>query len=219
MCKDTKPISHAYIDSFTCANNINKERFLLGNRNQSVLLHACCGPCATSCVERLAFDYDLTVFFYNPNITDSEEYFKRKGYLIKFLKEFNEEYTGQTHVNYIEGRYDPEDFLMRAEALKDEPEGGRRCMLCFSIRMSESADVADKIGADYFTTTMSVSPHKNYEALKTIGMSIADNHICKFLDIDFKKRDGFLRSIQLSKKHGLYRQKFCGCEYARAAMN
>lgn len=188
---------------------------LLDPLKPSVLLHACCGPCATSCIERIAFDYNVIIFFYNPNIMDPLEYNLRKEALLKFIKIFNEENKGTTHVNYIEGRYEPIDFIKRADRLKDEPEGGRRCDICFEMRLSETAIRAREIGADYFTTTMSVSPHKDYDNIKHIGLSLESKLGIKFLDIDFKKKNGFGRSVELSKKHGLYRQKFCGCEYAR----
>lgn len=183
----------------------------------SVLLHACCGPCATSCIERIAFEYNVIVYFYNPNIMDSDEYYKRRDTLTRFLSEFNEEYTGKTHVAYIEGRYDSLEFIKRAYRLKDEPEGGKRCDVCFEMRLSETARKASELGVQYFTTTMSVSPHKNYDKIRNLGNNLELKHNAKFLDIDFKKKNGFGRSVELSKKHGLYRQNFCGCEYARLA--
>lgn len=183
----------------------------------SVLLHACCGPCASSCIERLASEYNVTVFFYNPNIMDRDEYLIRRDTLLKFISEFNEDNSGKTHINYIEGRYEPLEFIKRADRLKDEPEGGRRCDVCFEMRLSETAIKAEEQGMDYFTTTMSVSPHKNYDKIRALGMELESKHSVKFLDMDFKKKNGFGRSIELSKKHGLYRQNFCGCEYARHA--
>lgn len=183
----------------------------------SVLLHACCGPCATSCVERIAFDYNVTVYFYNPNIMDGDEYSKRRESLIRFLYEFNEENVGKTRVAFIEGRYDPLEFIKRADRLKDEPEGGKRCDICFEMRLSGAARKAEELGIQYFTTTMSVSPHKNYNKIRMLGNNLEHKYNTKFLDIDFKKKNGFGRSVELSKKHGLYRQNFCGCEYARLA--
>ncbi len=183
----------------------------------SVLLHACCGPCASACIERLSSDYNVTVFFYNPNIMDSEEYMIRRDALLKFINEFNEENIGNTYVNYIEGEYEPLSFIKRADRLKDEPEGGKRCDVCFEMRLSETAIKAAELGIDYFTTSMSISPHKNYEKIRNLGISLESRVKSKFLDIDFKKKNGFGRSIELSKKHGLYRQNFCGCEYARYA--
>ena len=169
-------------------------------RKPSILLHACCGPCSTACVERLAPDYSITVYYYNPNITDREEH--KDSY----------------YVSYLEGEYDPERYIAKCGPLADEPEGGARCDLCFAMRLAETARKAGELGIDYFTTTMSVSPHKNYDKIKTLGMSLEEQTSSRFLDIDFKKKNGFGRSVELSRHYGLYRQNFCGCEYARAAM-
>ena len=181
----------------------------------SVLLHACCGPCATACVERLAFDYQVTVFYYNPNITDQEEYFLRRDTLLHFLEAFNREHRGETFVDYVEGSYDTDRYLRLAEPFREAPEGGRRCDVCFALRMEETARMADELEKEYFTTTLSVSPHKNYAKIADFGYRLAASHHASFLDIDFKKKNGFGRSVELSKKYHLYRQRFCGCEYAR----
>ena len=190
----------------------------LTNQKKKVLLHACCGPCATACVERLAFDYSVTVFYYNPNITDEEEYFLRRDNLLKFLNSFNEEHKNETFVDYIEGDYQVEDYLRVAEPLKNEPEGGKRCTVCFELRLAETARVAKKMDMDFFTTTLTVSPHKNYNTISSIGKRLSELSEVPFLDVDFKKKNGFGRSVELSKKYDLYRQKFCGCEFARAMM-
>lgn len=207
-----------------CTNELQPNRSTaylnakLANRKPSILLHACCGPCSTTCVERLAFDYNVTVFYYNPNIMDQEEYLLRKDNLIKFLDAFNNEYRDMTHVNYIEGDYKVEDFIKVTKSLCDEPEGGKRCDVCFELRLAETGRKANELGMDYFATAMAVSPHKDYASILKIGQSIGDAKNVKFLDMDFKKKNGFGRSVELSKKYGLYRQKFCGCEYARAMM-
>lgn len=191
---------------------------VLNPQKPSVLLHACCGPCATSCVERLAPDYAVTVYYYNPNITDREEYYLRRDTLKHFIDEFNRENGAMYTVGFLEGAYEPERFIERADPLRDEPEGGRRCDLCFTMRLKETARMAAKLEMEYFTTTMSVSPHKNYEKIKSLGSMLEEECSAKFLDVDFKKQNGFGRSVELSKKYGLYRQNFCGCEYAKAAM-
>ncbi len=188
-------------------------------RKPSLLLHACCGPCSTSCIERLCMDYSITVYYYNPNITDKEEYYLRRDTLIQFIKAFNDDHKDLCHVDYMEGEYEPAKYIKAAEPLKDEPEGGLRCDVCFAMRLAETARKAGELGIAYFTTTMSVSPHKNYDKIKTLGMSLEESTSSRFLDIDFKKKNGFGRSVELSKQYGLYRQNFCGCEYARAAMN
>ena len=181
----------------------------------TVLLHACCGPCSTSCVERLCEDYSVTLYYYNPNITDREEYLLRRDTLLQFIRLFNEEHKDLYSVGYLEGEYEPSRFTDKAEALKDEPEGGRRCDMCFALRLTETARKAKETEADYFTTTMSVSPHKNYEKIKTLGLLLENEYGVKYLDIDFKKKNGFGRSVQMSREYGLYRQNFCGCEYSR----
>lgn len=182
-----------------------------------VLLHACCGPCSTACVERLAEDYSVTLYYYNPNITDREEYLLRKEALLQFIDSFNEEHKDEYKVSFLEGRYEAEHFLTKTEALKDEPEGGKRCDVCFAMRLNDTAKMARKLDFDYFTTTMSVSPHKNYDKIKTLGLILEEEFGVNYLDIDFKKKNGFGRSVELSRKYGLYRQNFCGCDYARYA--
>lgn len=184
----------------------------------SVLMHACCGPCATSCVERTAADYDLTLYYYNPNITDREEYYLRRDTLLHFLDAFNEEHRDMFTVGCLEGAYEPDRFIEKALPLAGEPEGGRRCELCFAMRLGETARMAKELGMDYFTTTMSVSPHKDYDSIRSLGRVLEAETGVKFLDIDFKKKNGFGRSVELSKRYGLYRQNFCGCDFARAAM-
>lgn len=191
----------------------------LNGGKPKLLLHACCGPCSTTCVERLAFDYSITVFYYNPNIMDQEEYLLRRDNLVKFIDAFNEEYREETHVDFIEGDYKVEDFIKIAEPLAYEPEGGKRCDVCFEMRLSETGRKAHELDMDYFATAMAVSPHKNYASILKIGQNIGRANGVTFLDMDFKKRNGFGRSVELSKKYDLYRQKFCGCEYARAMMN
>ena len=144
---------------------------------------------------------------------DAEEYFLRRDNLVRFLNAFNED--RQTSVAYLEGRYEPEAFIRRAEALREEPEGGRRCSICFEMRLAETARMAAQLEMDCFTTTMTVSPHKNYAAITACGQALAENIAPEYLAIDFKKQNGFGRSVELSRQYGLYRQRFCGCEYAR----
>lgn len=187
---------------------------LLTERRPRVLLHACCGSCATSCIERLVKDYSVTVFYYNPNITDEEEYFKRRDALLKFISEFNKDYPDNP-VSYIEGEYEPDVFIKRAEKLRDEPEGGKRCSVCFDIRLAEAARVAKSIEADCYTTSLTVSPHKNFEDITARGKVFAEGCGIEYLAIDFKKQNGFGRSVELCKKYGIYRQNFCGCDYSR----
>ena len=121
-------------------------------------------------------------------------------------------------VGYLEGAYEPERFIEKAGPLADEPEGGKRCDICFAMRLAETARMAKEMGMEYFSTTMSVSPHKDYEKIRRLGLELQEETGVKFLDIDFKKKNGFGRSIELSKQYGLYRQNFCGCDFARDAM-
>ena len=179
-----------------------------------VLLHSCCGPCSTACIERLLPDYRITIFFYNPNVTDAEEYARRKEAQIQVLTACNERLPEEDRVQFIEGEYLPEDFYQACGALAGEPEGGRRCTECFRLRMDRTAQVARKTGHPLFGTTLTVSPHKNYPLISAIGSELARVYDLEFLDVDFKKKAGFQRSIELSKEYGLYRQNYCGCEYS-----
>ena len=180
-----------------------------------VLLHSCCGPCSTAVIERLLPDYKVTVFFYNPNITDRDEYEKRKANQIKFIEAFNQEVPEEDKVVFIEGEYLPEDFFDVAEGLEDCPEGGERCTECFKLRLDRTAKAALVMGYPIFGTTLTVSPHKNYQLISAIGTELGDVYGLEFLDMDFKKKAGFQRSIELSKKYELYRQNYCGCEFSK----
>lgn len=180
-----------------------------------ILLHSCCGPCSTACIERLLPDYKVTIFYYNPNITDREEYEKRKANQIKFIEAFNEEVPEEDKVVFIEGEYLPEEFFDVARGLEDCPEGGERCTECFKLRLDRTARAAIVMGYPIFGTTLTVSPHKNYQLISAIGTNLADVYELEFLDMDFKKKAGFQRSIELSKKYELYRQNYCGCEFSK----
>lgn len=184
-------------------------------RKPALLLHSCCGPCSTAVVERLVDEFDVTIFFYNPCITDEDEYKRRKEAQLKFIEKFNEEKIGITKVGFKEGDYRPAEFFKTAEGLETAPEGGARCSRCFVQRLEKTAETASLNGFDYFTTTLTVSPHKNYKLISEIGRDLALRYGLSFLDRDFKKKDGFKRSIELSKKYGLYRQDYCGCEYSK----
>ena len=179
-----------------------------------LLLHSCCGPCSTAVIERLAPDYNVTVFYYNPCITDVDEYEKRKENQIKFINEYNKNTDNQFGIKYVEGKYDPERYFELTEGYEAEPEGGARCTICFRMRLDETACVAKEKGFPLFATTLTVSPHKNYPLISEIGQQAACKYGVEFLDLDFKKKAGFQRSIQLSKEYGLYRQNYCGCVYS-----
>ena len=180
-----------------------------------ILLHSCCGPCSTACIERLLPDYKVTIFYYNPNITDRDEYEKRKANQIKFIEAFNEDVPEEDKVIFIEGEYLPEDFFDVAKGLENCPEGGERCTECFKLRLDRTAKAATVMGYPIFGTTLTVSPHKNYQLISAIGTQLAEIYELEFLDMDFKKKAGFQRSIELSKKYELYRQNYCGCEFSK----
>ena len=183
-----------------------------------LLLHSCCGPCSTAVIERLIPDYDITIFFYNPNIDDREEYEKRKETQIQFLNAYNKniEFDAEKlQVKFLEGDYLPEDFYRVSVGLEGEPENGARCTCCFQLRLSETAKVAGERGFEVFGTTLTVSPHKNYPLISLLGNRIGEETGLTFLDLDFKKKAGYQRSVALSKEYELYRQHFCGCSFAR----
>lgn len=183
----------------------------------SVMLHSCCGPCSSSVIEALAGEFNITIFFYNPCITDEEEYKRRRQTQIDLIDALNNERmdpmanTQRGVIHFMEGPYNPGSFLTMCKGFENEPEGGARCSLCFRQRLEKTAEMAGLSGCDYFGTTLTVSPHKNYAVISEIGNDIALKYGLSFLDRDFKKKDGFRRSIELSKQYGLYRQNYCGC--------
>lgn len=174
---------------------------------RTLLMHSCCGPCSTACIERLKDYFDITVLYYNPNIEPLEEYNKRKETQKSVLRRLN--------IKYMDSDYDNETFRLLTKELKDEPEGGKRCTVCFSLRLKETAKRAKENDFDYFTTTLTVSPHKNSELINKLGIEIGEYVGVKFLVADFKKREGYKRSIELSKEFDLYRQNYCGCLYSK----
>lgn len=175
----------------------------------SILLHSCCGPCSTSVLDVLTRQASVTVFFYNPNVTARDEYDKRlSAQKIVTSQDF------PTEVKLIEGEYEPEKFLSLVRGHEGDHEGGSRCELCFYLRLKRTAELAKELGYDYFTTTLTVSPHKNAELINRIGERISAEVGVAFLPSDFKKNDGYLNSIRRSKDLGLYRQNYCGCDFS-----
>ena len=171
-----------------------------------LLLHTCCAPCATSVIERLKERYELEVFFYNPNIHPKSEYSVRLEEIKRLCK-----YHG---LKLTVGGYDIDRWFRMVKVFKGELEGGKRCTVCYAVRMKETAKLAYNRGFDYFTTTLSVSPLKDYERIGRIGVSLSSKYGVKFENTDFKKKDGFKRSVELSKEFGFYRQDYCGCVYS-----
>lgn len=177
----------------------------------TILLHSCCGPCSTAVVERLRGRFDITIFFYNPNITDREEYEKRRKTQLEFIDKYNNRIDSRDRIAYLEGPYEPEMFYSAVIGLEKEPEGGKRCTPCYQLRLEKTAETARMSGFDTFGTTLSVSPYKNFELIYKLGMQLGMRYGLTFLGEDFKKQGGYQRSIELSKEYHLYRQHFCGC--------
>ena len=176
-----------------------------------LLLHACCAPCSSAVLEKLANFFDITIYYYNPNISDQKEYNKRINELKRFISKFNTKYQ----VKLIEGKYEPEKFNEMAKGMEHLPEKGKRCYYCYEMRIKDTAKVAEELNFPYFTTTLSLSPHKNANWINEIGKKQEDNYKTTFLYSDFKKEEGYKRSIELSKEYDLYRQDYCGCIYSK----
>lgn len=176
-----------------------------------LLLHACCAPCSSAVLERIANHFKVVIFYYNPNISEEEEYQKRVNELKKFISSFKTKYE----VSLIEGKYDPERFFEMARGLENEPEKGSRCFKCYNLRLEETAKIADQLGYKYFCTTLTLSPHKNSKWLNEIGEGLDKEYQATYLYSDFKKKNGYKRSIELSKEYDLYRQDYCGCIYSK----
>lgn len=177
----------------------------------SLLLHACCAPCSSYCLEYLSQYFSITVLFYNPNISPAAEYQKR----VDEIKRLISELPAKNKISLIEGRYLPEEFYTSVKGLENEPEGGKRCHVCYELRLHEAAVVAKELGYDYFTTTLSISPLKDADKLNEIGKKLSDEYAISYLYSDFKKKNGYKRSIELSKEYNLYRQNFCGCVFSK----
>lgn len=180
------------------------------NEGSTLLMHACCAPCSSACLERLGNYFDISILYYNPNITDKEEYLKRVEEIKRFISGFKTKYP----IKLIEGRYDPKEFFEIAKGLEDEPERGKRCFKCYKLRLEETAKVASLKKFDYFCTTLTLSPYKNATWLNEIGEELNNNYNSTYLYSDFKKKNGYKRSIELSKEFDLYRQDYCGCVYS-----
>lgn len=174
---------------------------------KKLLLHTCCAPCSPHVVDLLSREFEVSAFFYNPNIYPLKEYELRLNEIKQFLRVLP--------VELIEGEYDSDQWFSRVEGMEQEKEGGKRCQVCFRMRLEKTALVAQEKGFHYFTTTLSVSPHKNAQIINQIGRDIPATAGVAFYEGDFKKGDGFKKSCELSKKHGFYRQNYCGCIYSK----
>ncbi len=195
------------------------------NSDKRLLLHACCAPCSSYCIEYLSGIYNIVIYFFNPNITDKEEYEKRADEIKRFVNEFNGQYCGKAsryfegrtckEVSVIFGEYRPQDFFEIARGLEKEKEGGARCYKCYEQRLRSTVQAAKEGGYDYFSTTLSISPYKRANWLNEIGDRLSGEMGVPYLFSDFKKKNGYRRSIELSTQYGLYRQDFCGCIYSK----
>ena len=179
-----------------------------------LLLHSCCAPCSSYVLEYLSAYFRITDYFYNPNITEEAEYRKRA----EELRRLTGEMPLENPVEFREGPYDPENFFLAAEGLEHEKEGGLRCLACFQLRLRRAAEEAALGRYDYFTTTLTISPLKNARAINAIGAALAREYGVNWLPCDFKKKNGYLRSIELSREYGLYRQNYCGCVFSKEAV-
>lgn len=194
-------------------NNRNYDKEMISlmqgvEKGTPLLLHSCCAPCSSACLERLKDVFDITVLYYNPNIDDEGEYAKRKAEQIRFLAQ-----TGWAKI--LDCDHDKGAFEQMARGLEDEPERGKRCYECYALRLAFTAKTAKENGFAYFATTLTLSPHKNAVWLNEIGKNMGGRYGLNYLVSDFKKQGGYYRSIDLSKEYNLYRQDFCGCKYSK----
>ena len=177
---------------------------------EKLLLHACCAPCSSAVLERLSNKFEITIFYYNPNITSHDEYLKRIEEIKKLISIVKPKYK----ITLIEGNYDKDKFINISKGLENEPERGKRCFKCYELRLEETAKIAEELNYNYFATTLTLSPHKNANWINEIGENLNNKYNSTYLYSDFKKKNGYKRSIELSKEYNLYRQDYCGCIYS-----
>lgn len=179
-----------------------------------LLLHSCCAPCSSYVIEYLSQYFAITVFYYNPNISEREEYTKR----VEEQKRFISEFPAKNKVSFIEGSYEPDAYYAAVKGFEKCPEGGDRCFICYRMRLEATAELAAKMGTfDYFTTTLSISPLKNSAMLNSIGYELGQKYGISYLLSDFKKKEGYKRSVELSSEYNLYRQNYCGCIFSKTS--
>ena len=203
------------------ANQINFQKELdkilnsLSGEPPRLFLHSCCAPCSSYCLEYLCQYFYITVFYYNPNISEEREYRKRVEEQKRLIASYNQEKKGYL-ISVVEGDYEPARFFETARGYENCPEGGERCFRCFDLRLRETAIRAKGGNFDYFATTLTISPLKNAAKLNEIGQVLGEEYGVKWLPSDFKKKNGYKRSIELSAEYDLYRQDYCGCAYSKA---
>lgn len=192
-------------------NKLMEEQLENIKTGSTLLLHACCAPCSSAVLERLSSFFKITIIYYNPNITEEKEYLKRLEELKNFIKKIKTKYP----INIIDTRYDPQEFYTIAKGLEKEKERGKRCYECYKLRLEETAKVAKEKNYDFFATTLTLSPYKKADWINEIGNNLSSKYQTNYLYSDFKKKNGYQRSIELSKKYNLYRQDYCGCIYSK----
>lgn len=199
--------------------SIETEKIIDYNKREqvvpSLLLHACCAPCSSACLEYLSSFFNITVFFYNPNISPKAEFDKRLAEERRLITEM----LPDKNINVIEGTYNYNDFLDAIKGLENAKEGGERCFKCYRLRLEKTAQLAKEMKFDYFCTTLSISPLKSAQKINEIGFETAEKFCVKWLPSDFKKKEGYKRSVELSKQLHLYRQNFCGCVFSKKEEN
>lgn len=202
-------------------NKINYQKELdkiiasLDGRVPTLLLHSCCAPCSSYTLEYLSNYFDITVYYYNPNISPKAEFDKRFNEQKRLIASL----PAKHEIKLVEGDYNHSDFLDIAKGYENVKEGGERCFRCYRLRLEKSARLAKEQGFDYFCTTLSISPLKNSQKINEIGSEVAEKYGVKWLPSDFKKREGYKRSIELSREYNLYRQNFCGCVFSKKENN
>ena len=194
---------------------LQEELQKIGNQKPTLLLHVCCGPCSSNVIKELCEHFEITIYYSNSNIYPSDEYQRRFHELLSFIERFNHDFN--QNIQVIEDPYNNSEWISHLYPLKDYPEGSVRCRLCYSLRMRKTFDYAKINHYDYWTTVLSVSPHKNSQWINEIGASFAQNKT-KFLFSDFKKNNGYLKSTQMTKEYGMYRQNYCGCMFSYEEM-
>ena len=183
----------------------------LDDKVPRILLHSCCAPCSSYVISYLSNYFDITIFYYNPNISPMDEYLKRKEEQIRLIKEIKT----KNKLDIIDCDYDNDLYEKSIKGLENEPERGNRCTVCFNLRLNKTAEIAKKFNYDYFGTTLTVSPYKNSNLINEIGLDISKKYDINYLVSDFKKKNGYKKSIELSKEFNLYRQNYCGCKYSK----
>ena len=189
-------------------DRLMQEQMKKVEKGTPLLLHSCCAPCSSACLERLKDVFAITVLYYNPNIDDVDEYEKRKAEQIRFLQE-----TGWA--DFLDCDHESEKFFQAVQGMEDMPERSSRCYVCYELRLEKTAQMAKENGYGWFATTLTLSPYKNADWLNEIGAKVGGMYELNYLFTDFKKKGGYHHSIELSKEYGLYRQDFCGCKFSR----